>query len=354
MTRIPGFGDMRTYSTNGHGRYTVSSVFKRVGALVPLYVVLAILIPTASLYPAQIQASPPDTFERAKVELRQQVYHDQNQGGALGTAYCGCDWEWMGRSGGRVDHASCGYQVRAQENRAARIEWEHVVPAHSFGHQRQCWQNGGRRNCVADDPVFRAMEADMHNLTPSVGEINADRSNYRFGALPGTARLHGECDFKVNFRQRVAEPRDEIKGMFARIYFYMHDRYDLSMSSQQEQLLMAWDRAHPVTEWERERDRRIARIMGHPNPFVTGERTWNLDHRNTADGIVMPIPGTHPASGERPPEPGAPIIGNRNSGVYHLPQGCPSYGRVAPHNQVEFATEAEAQAAGLRKAGNCR
>jgi protein-disulfide isomerase len=25
------------------------------------------------------------------------------------------------------------------------------------------------------------MEADMHNLSPSVGEVNADRSNYRFG-----------------------------------------------------------------------------------------------------------------------------------------------------------------------------
>ena len=27
------------------------------------------------------------------------------------------------------------------------------------------------------------MEADMHNLVPAIGELNADRSNYKFAAL---------------------------------------------------------------------------------------------------------------------------------------------------------------------------
>lgn len=61
----------------------------------------------------------------------------------------------MGRkSGGKVDLASCGYQVRKQQNRAERIEWEHIVPAWVFGHQRQCWQQGGRKNCVSSDPIL--------------------------------------------------------------------------------------------------------------------------------------------------------------------------------------------------------
>lgn len=46
------------------------------------------------------------------------------------------------------------------------------------------------------------------------------------------------------------------------------------------------------------------------------------------------------------------IIGNTNSGIYHLP-GCPSYSRVAPHNREYFCTEEEAQKAGFRKARNC-
>lgn len=47
-----------------------------------------------------------------------------------------------------------------------------------------------------------------------------------------------------------------------------------------------------------------------------------------------------------------PIIGNRNSKVYHLP-GCASYNRVSEKNQVKFATIAEAENAGYKLAGNC-
>lgn len=296
----------------------------------------------------------PQTFEQAKAEARQSVYHDQSK---AGTFYCGCDWEWTGRSGGRVDLESCGYQIRSQENRAIRIEWEHVVPASNFGRARQCWQNGGRQNCNGTDPVFNAMEADLHNLTPSVGEINANRSNYNFGMLSATPKQHGACDFRVDFKDRVAEPRDEVKGQVARIYFYMHDRYNMRMSRQQQQLLMAWDKQFPVSEWERERDRRIASRMGHSNPFVTGERQWALNHKNTADGIVTPIPASHPASSEQKTvmaAAGGAIRGNRNSRVYHLSAGCPSYDAMSPKNIVEFSSEIEARANGFRKAGNCR
>lgn len=48
------------------------------------------------------------------------------------------------------------------------------------------------------------------------------------------------------------------------------------------------------------------------------------------------------------------IIGNRSSRVYHLPQDCPSYAKVAPKNQEIFSNESAAIAAGYRKAGNCR
>ena len=72
----------------------------------------------------------------------------------------------------RVDLNSCGYRVRSQLTRAERIEWEYIVPAWVFGHQRQCWQNGGRKTVSVRTPVFRAMEADLHNLAPSVGEVN--------------------------------------------------------------------------------------------------------------------------------------------------------------------------------------
>lgn len=310
------------------------------------------------------QLSSPTTFDEAKFALREGVYHDQSRSSGVGSAYCGCDWEWVGRSGGRIDAKSCGLRARADAERATRLEWEHIVPAHSFGQQRKCWREGGRRRCVADDPVFRMMEADMHNLVPSAGELNADRSNFRFGLLPSTPRRHGACDFKVDFKARIVEPRDDVKGMFARIYFYMHDRYDLRMSDQQQRLLMAWDKRYPATPWELERDRRIAKIMGHSNPFVVGTRQWTRGHRNTADGIVTPIPAGHrslrpSSSAQAAPKatdstPVGAVLGNRGSNVYHLPQGCPDYESVSAKNRVHFENEAKARAAGFRKAGNCR
>lgn len=260
--------------------------------------------------------------------------------------YCGCAFE-----GNRIDLASCGYIPRKQPKRAARVEWEHIVPAWVIGHQRQCWQQGGRSNCKKTDPVFNAMEADLHNLTPAIGETNADRSNFRFGMLPGTPYQHGQCDFKVAFSERTVEPRDEVKGLIARVWFYMHDHYDLAMSSQQQRLLMAWDRQQPVSAWEQERNRRISRLMGHDNPFVTGARQWTLNHRNNAAGVVVSTRSAERASASAASDR---IIGNRNSKVYHLPQGCPSYHQVSARNIHWFNSEAEAQQQGYRKAGNCR
>ena len=292
----------------------------------------------------------PATFDRAKIEARQFIYHDRNQQGDF---YCGCNWEWVGRSGGRIDLKSCGYQVRAQQTRAERIEWEHVVPASNFGRARQCWQNGGRKNCNDTDPVFNAMEADLHNLTPAIGEVNADRSNFNFTMLSNAKPQHGQCPVKIDFSARAAEPRDAIKGQIARIYFYMHDRYDLNMSRQQQQLLMAWDKQFSVTEWERERDKRIAKRMGHSNPFVTGERTWSLGHKNHAEGVVTQLPSRQ--TQQTPSVPSSLAIkANKNSRVYHLPAGCPGYQQISPANTIEFKTEHEAIAAGFRKAGNCR
>jgi hypothetical protein len=54
----------------------------------------------------------------------------------------------------------------------------------------------------------------------------------------------------------------------------------------------------------------------------------------------------------RPATSTEPIIGNRNSHVYHL-SGCPSYSKVSERDRVLFKTEAEARAAGYRKAVNC-
>ncbi|WP_153772782.1 endonuclease [Pseudomonas sp. MNR3A] len=302
-------------------------------------------------------ANPPATFAEAKVVAKQKIYLDQASS-AMGELYCGCKWTWVGKSGGRIDPASCGLQARKQQTRADRTEWEHIVPAWTLGHQRQCWKNGGREHCADDDPVFRAMEADLFNLYPAVGEVNGDRSNFNYGMASGVGQQYGQCKTRVDFNQRAAEPRDEVKGLVARTTFYMFDRYGLNMSRQQQQLLMAWDKQYPVTAWERERDRRIAGIMGHANPFVSGERRWTVGSKTVGDGVVSgvadkPIKATPQPTLAKASMTGT-IIGNQNSHVYHLPSGCPGYNQVSAKNQVSFESESQARAAGYRKAGNCR
>lgn len=180
--------------------------------------------------------------------------------------YCGCDYKKKGKKL-IPDLDSCGYDPRKNAKRAKRIEWEHVMPAWAFGHQMQCWQDGGRKNC-RKSPNFKQMEADMHNLVPAVGEVNGDRSNYRFGMLEGENRAYGSCDVEIDFKARKAEPAPYLRGDIARTYFYMRDMYGVRLSKQQRRLFEAWAKQDPVDDWERKRNDLIEERQGNRNPYV--------------------------------------------------------------------------------------
>ena len=62
------------------------------------------------------------------------------------------------------------------------------------------------------------------------------------------------------------------------------------------------------------------------------------------DAVSPGPPGPSGGSGE--------VRGNTHTKVYHLP-GCPGFAAMSPANIVTFASEAEAQQAGYRKAKNC-
>lgn len=291
------------------------------------------------------------SFEQAKQLSKERVYYDRS---TVGDAYCGCTWEWLGRSGGRINPESCGLKPRKQPDRSVRLEHEHIVPAENLGRQRQCWQEGGRENCVANDPVFGVMYTDLHNLTPVPGEINGDRSNFNFTDMGQRPTQYGSCDFVVDFSQRAAQPSERSRGQIARTYMYMHDRYNLSMSRQQEQLFIAWNNMYPVSQWELERNRRIASVTGVSNDFVTGNQVWTRGFRPRALGLQATTQSQQQSRVSEPVAINAPIRGNKNSKIYHLPAGCPSYNSMAERNIVEFSTETEAESAGYRKAKNCQ
>jgi len=142
-----------------------------------------------------------------------------------------------------------------------------VMPAWEFGHQRQCWQNGGRKSC-SKDADYRRIESDLHNLQPAIGEVNGDRNNFQYSQWNGGEQQYGQCSMKIDFKQKLAQPPERARGAIARTYFYMRDQYHLRLSRQQTQLFTAWDKQYPVTSWECERDNRIAKVQGNHNSYV--------------------------------------------------------------------------------------
>ena len=80
------------------------------------------------------------------------------------------------------------------------------------------------------------MEADMHNLVPAIGEVNGDRSNFRFSQWNGKADQYGKCAMIVDFKNRQAQPPAKARGKIARTYLYMQHTYGLKIASSQLKL----------------------------------------------------------------------------------------------------------------------
>jgi deoxyribonuclease I len=232
-------------------------------------------------FPKLSSADPPQwpfsSFESAKRVARDVIYSDQRI-----TFYCGCVFvPTETRSGGKIDATECGYTPRKNKARGERLEWEHVVPAFYFGRTRTCWKEGhaecvrkdgkpykGRNCCGKVDEEFQRIEADVHNLTPAVGELNGDRSNLPYGIVAGDATEYGKCDFKIGGKPRTAEPRGQVKGDAARIWLYMSETYAIKLSDSQRKMFEEWSKADPIDDWERLRNDRIEAAQGNRNPNV--------------------------------------------------------------------------------------
>jgi deoxyribonuclease-1 len=106
----------------------------------------------------------------------------------------------------------------------------------------------------------------MHNLFPTVGEVNVDRSNYIFGKIDGEEREYGQCDFEV--AERIVEPKKSIRGDIARSYFYMSHQYKMAILDDYEEMLREWHLSDPPDEWERDRNSLIEDVQGNRNPYI--------------------------------------------------------------------------------------
>lgn len=139
---------------------------------------------------------------------------------------------------------------------------------------------------------------------------------------------HGRTVGDVLLPDGTNVSRELVKAGLA--WWYRQYSKDESLGVLEEEARQAkrglWVDHNPVPPWE----------MRHPKP----------GHTPLARGDLPSEPSENP---EATP---MPIIGNRNSHVYHRPD-CPNYTATAPKNRVIFNSEAEAEAAGYRRARNC-
>lgn len=224
------------------------------------------------LWAGASEASPPSSFEEAKVVLYEQVYRGKRERVEI---YCGCAFG----HDRRIDPSSCGVGGKELGQGSDRIWIEHALPVSWAQFHFACYREGtrsegGRRDedesprayCGRVDAGFALMEADLHNLWPSVGSINKIRGASAYGMVAGEPREYGSCDFEK--ADKRAEPREAVRGDLARSVLYMRDRYKVRISERDQKVLEAWDRQDPVDEWEIERNRRIRSIQGNGNPWI--------------------------------------------------------------------------------------
>ena len=210
------------------------------------------------------------SFSKAKRLLETQVYQDHRE-----TIYCGATFNTKKYVTPPAEFTTTKYVKRSK-----KIEWEHVVPAENFGRTFSEWSKGNKQ-CVSSkgkafkgrkcaekvNTNYRYMQADLFNLYPAIGAVNALRSNYNFTMLPSEKSDFGSCTMKIE--NRKAEPPAASRGRIARTYLYMDDTYKrYSMSKQQRQLMTAWDNTYPVNAWECERAKKITSIQGSENLTV--------------------------------------------------------------------------------------
>lgn len=234
-----------------------------------LAIAVSLLLTPSFCYPAGNTWN--DSFSRAKRVLEKEVYFDHRI-----TFYCSASFDERKRV--RLPE---GFTVTKHAGRAGRIEWEHVVPAENFGRAFREWREGdprcvsggkpyeGRRCAEKTSPEFRRMQADMYNLVPAIGAVNAMRKNYDFQLLPWVEKpaFGPVCEMKIE--NGKVEPPVSSRGAIARTYKYMDEVYPkYRMSRQQRQLMNTWDNEYPVTAWECLKTKRIEKLQGNENMAI--------------------------------------------------------------------------------------
>lgn len=173
---------------------------------------------------------------------------------------------------------------------------------YNFGDD-QCGNYSGEGDCYNREHSFpkswfndaSPMYTDLFQVVPSDGYVNGQRSNWPYGEVnnPSWTSMNGSkvgSNSTSGYSGTVFEPRDDFKGDFARIYFYMATRYEDQIASWENNssnadaaldgssfpcyeewyldLLIDWHTNDPVSQKEIDRNNEIYDIQSNRNPYV--------------------------------------------------------------------------------------
>ncbi|CAM3597886.1 endonuclease [Vibrio aquimaris] len=213
-----------------------------------------------------------ESFSKAKRLMQQEIFVGDSY---QRTLYCDASFNMN-----KYVSLPEGFRTDKYRGRLNKWEAEHIVPAENFGRAFSAWRDGhpdcinskGKafkgRSCASKvSKDYRLMQADLFNLYPAIGSVNAQRQNYNFVMLPEEASSFGSCDMRVTTRK--VQPPEKARGRIARAYLYMEAVYPIyQMSRSQRSLMKAWDKQHPVTQIECEIGKRISAVQHSSNPIL--------------------------------------------------------------------------------------
>lgn len=162
------------------------------------------------------------------------------------------------------------------------------------------------------------LRSDLHHVFPAREQVNSSRGNLPFGEVPdgqadawyrGSDSQSSTPEAGIDgWSERGAgrfEPREDRKGDVARAVFYVVAMYpeqiEPSFFRTMQTALLAWNRADPPDERERQRSAWIASLQGTENPFVVdftlADRIWNGGVASDETPAPAPTPAETGATG---------------------------------------------------------
>lgn len=177
------------------------------------------------------------------------------------------------------------------------INCEHTVPQSFFG-------------------SVEPMKSDIHHLFPTHGSPNSTRSNHPFneiddtkttswlgvsenGAYTTSASIPTQnIDVYSEYFSSQFEPMENHKGDVARAVFYYYTMYPNTAGEITSmvvngnlEILYQWHLNDPVSDWERQRNDRVAEKQGNRNPFIDYPaiacKAWGLTCAEENQTIVL-------------------------------------------------------------------